>query len=131
MSKKGTLTKLPKQKSEYDPNDQRVVLPGMPGYRTRTGRSGYDPIDTRAEAAHTAGTIIHKLFAARITNPFSLFLLGMLGLALVTPLVIAISEVVNGARFPLDAWILFLVAGATGLAIIINFIRNIIKTFFR
>jgi hypothetical protein len=131
MSKKDTLSKLPKQKSEDDPNNQGVLLRGLPGYRTRAGRSGYDPIDTRAEAAHTAGTIIHKLFAARISNPISLFLLGVMGLALVTPLVIAISEVVNGARFPLDAWILFLAAGAAGLAIIINFIRNLIKNLFR
>jgi len=131
MSKKNTLSNSPKNKSEDDPNDHGTLLPGLPGYRTRDGRSGYDPIDTPAEAAYSAGTFLQKLFAARISNPLSLYLLGGLGLVLLIPLVLAVSEVMHGARFPLDAWILFLIAGAAGLAIIINFIRNFIKTFFR
>lgn len=132
MSKKNSLSKSPKKPDDKDEqNKPSAVLPGWPGYRTRDGRSGYDPIDTRTEAAHTAGTIIQKLFTGRIRNPIHLFLLGVLGLVLITPLVLAISEMMNGNLFPWNAWIFFLITGIVGLAILINFIKNLIKIAFR
>ncbi|MBI5351645.1 MAG: hypothetical protein HZB50_03305 [Chloroflexi bacterium] len=83
---KNDLSKSPKKTNNKDEqNKPNAMVRGLPGYRTRDGRSGYDPIDTRAEAAHSAGTIIQKLFTGRTRNPFHLFLLGALGLALITP----------------------------------------------
>ena len=132
MNKKNSHSKLPKRPNDKDEqNNSNVLLPGWPGYRTRDGRSGLDPIDTRTEAAHTAGTIIQKLFTGRIENPIYLFLLGVLGLALITPLILAISEMLNGNLFPWNAWIFLLVTGFVGLAILINFIKNLIKFIFR
>jgi hypothetical protein len=132
MGKKNRLSKSPKKPNDKDEqSNPSALLPGWPGYRTRDGRSGYDPIDNRTEAAHTAGTIIQKLFTGRIRNPVHLSLLGVLGLALVSPLVLAISEVLNGNRFPWNAWIFLLITGIVGLAILINFIKNLIKIVFR
>jgi hypothetical protein len=123
-------------KNEKSPQNKKIsgsrrrdpgssALPGWPGYRTRDGRSGYDPIDTRAEAGHMAGTILRKLFAGKITNRISLFLLGVLGTALMLPLVLTVSEVRNGNVLPWNAWVVSLVAVIAGIALIINFIRNL------
>jgi hypothetical protein len=128
MSKKSGLSKSPKKPNDKDEqNNPGALLPGWPGYRTREGRSGYDPIDTRAEAAHTAGTLIQRLFTGQIRRPIYVFLLGALGLILVTPLALAISEMTNGNLFPWNAWLFLLITGVVGLAILINFIRNLIK----
>lgn len=127
MSKKKKSTKSPKKlrDQQNDPN----ALPGWPGYRTREGRSGYDPIDTRTEAAHTAGTIIQRLVSGQIRNPISLFLLGVLGLVLISPLVLAITGIMNGSQLPWSAWLFLLITGICGLAILINFIRNLLRIF--
>ena len=127
MIKKSSLPKPPKKSNIKDEQNYRSALPGWPGYRTRDGRSGYDPIDTRTEAAHTASTIIQKLFTGQIGNPFYLFLLGVSGLVLIVPLILAISEMMNGNLFPWNAWIFLLIISIVGLAILINFIKNLIK----
>jgi hypothetical protein len=128
MTKNNSISTSPKKKNVKDKQNGPNALPGWPGYRTRDGRSGYDPIDTRAEAAHTAGTILQKLFTGQVRNPFGLFLLGVFGLILITPLILAISEMLNGNLFSWDAWILLLIVGVAGFAVLINFIKNLIKT---
>ena len=129
MTKKKNPSKLSKGNDrQSNPGSE---LPGWPGYRTREGRSGYDPIDTRTEAAHTAGTLIHRLFTGRVRNPVYLLLLGILGLVLVSPFVLAISELMNGHLLPWNGWIFVLITGIAGIAILINFIRNLIQMVFR
>lgn len=120
--------KSPKKRTgKAEQNNANARLPGWPGYRTRDGRSGYDPIDTRTEAAHTAGTLVHVLFSGRTRNPLYLFLLGALGLLLITPFVLAISETRNGHLLPWSGWIFVLILGIAGLAILVNLIRNLIQ----
>jgi len=132
MSKKTDLSKPSKKPNDKEGhNKPATLLPGQPGYRTRDGRSGYDPIDMRTEAAHTAGTFIQPLFTGRIRNPIYLFLLMLLGLVLVTPLAYAILEIKNGSPFPWNAWMVLLITGVVGFAILVNFIRNLIKYIFR
>src|SRR5687768_13807589 len=132
MSKKSSRSKSSqKTKKREDQISSSDQLPGWPGYRTREGRSGYDPIDTRTEAAHTAGTIIRTLFTGNIQNFLHLLLLGVLGLVLISPLILAISEFVNGNTLPWNGWILVLAAGGAGLGILINFVRNLIRITFR
>ena len=132
MGQNNNLSKSSKKLNDEDgQNNPSAFLRGWPGYRTRDGRSGLDPIDTRAEAAHTAGTIIHKLFVGHVRNPIYLFLFGVFGLVLFTPIVLAISELLNGNPFPLDAWIILLIPGIIGLAILINIIRNLISIIFQ
>jgi hypothetical protein len=132
MSKKDRRSQSRKKsKDASEPDNPNAQLPGWPGYRTRDGRSGYDPIDTRTEAAHTAGTILQKLITGRIRNPVYLVLLGILGLVLITPLFLTIVELVNGNLFPWNAWLFALITGIAGIAILINFIRNLIQIVFR
>ena len=132
MSKKNKPSRSSKKSRDKDQlNNTNAALPGWPGYRTREGRSGYDPIDTRTEAAHTAGTLIHRLFTGRVRNPVYLLLLGILGLVLVSPFVLAISELMNGHLLPWNGWIFVLITGIAGIAILINFIRNLIQMVFR
>ena len=114
-------------KGKNGPSNRGSELPGWPGYRTREGRSGYDPIDTRTEAAHTAGTIINRLFTGQVRSPISLFLLCVLGLVLITPLVLAISELLNGHLLPWNGWLFVLITGIAGIAILLNFLRNLIR----
>ena len=128
MSKKNA-PKSPKTTTDKDNRENPSVLPGWPGYRTRDGRSGYDPIDTRTEAAHVSGSFLQKLFAGqlRIKNPIVLFLSGVFGLALITPLLLAIFEVLGGNLSSLGGWLPFLVAGAFGTALLFNFIKNLLR----
>ena len=130
MSKKNKPSRSSK-KSKDQQDNQNTALPGWPGYRTREGRSGYDPIDTRTEAAHTAGSLIHKLFTGRTRNPIFLFILSGLGLVLTIPLILAISEVLNGNLLPWNAWLFVLITGIAGIFILINFIRNLIQIILR
>lgn len=123
MSKRSTK----KRTSKAEQNDADAGMPGWPGYRTRGGRSGWDPVDTRTEAAHTAGTLIHKLFTGRTKNPIFLFLLSGLGLVLIVPLILAISEVLNGNLLPWNAWVFVLITGIAGIVMLINFVRNLIQ----
>jgi len=127
MSKKDSVSKSPKKPKEKEEQNAANALPGWPGYRTREGRSGYDPIDTRTEAAHTAGTIVQRLFTGQVRKPVQLFLLGLLGLTLTAPLLLAVSETMNGNLFPWNAWIFLLITGGVGLAVLINFIKNLIQ----
>ena len=123
------MTKPPQTSKERDGRDDPSSIPGWPGYHTRDGRSGYDPIDMRTEAAHTASTFVRDLFTGRlrIKNPILLILSGVLGLALVSPLLLAIVEILNGNLLPPDAWLTFLIAGVIGLALLVNLVKNLLK----
>jgi hypothetical protein len=132
MSTKNSSSKSSKKsKARDEKTNPDARLPGWPGYRTRAGRSGWDPVDTRTEAAHTAGTLIHTLFTGQTRNPIYLLLLGGLGLLLVIPLVLAISETLNGHLLPWNGWLFVLITGIAGLAILFNAIRNAIQLVSR
>jgi hypothetical protein len=131
MSRKSRPSKSSKKPKVKDEENDSGVLPGWPGYRTREGRSGYDPIDTRTEAAHTAGTILQKLFTGRMRNPVHLVFLAVLGLVLLAPLVLAISELMSGHGLPWNAWLFVSITGLAGLVILINFIKNLIQNISR
>jgi hypothetical protein len=131
MSKESRSKSAPDQSERDELKRKGVLLPGWPGYRTREGRSGYDPIDNRTEAAHTAGALLRRLFTGRYRNPISLLLLGALGLVLVIPILLAISELANGNPLPWNAWLFFLIIGALGFAILANFMRNLMRILLR
>lgn len=130
MSKKNIASQPSNTPKEKEDRDNPSSIPGWPGYRTRDGRSGYDPIDMRTEAAHTASTLVRDLFSGRlrIKNPLFLFLSGLLGLALVTPFLLAVMEMLNGNLFPLDAWFTFSIGGILGLAVLVNFVKSLVRT---
>jgi uncharacterized membrane protein YhaH (DUF805 family) len=88
----------------------------------------------RSEAAHTTGTLLQKLVSGNIRNPIYLLLLMVLGLVLITPLVLAILEIMNGNQFAgsaWNAWMILVIAAIVGLAILVNSIRNLMKMVFR
>jgi len=74
-----------------------------------------------------AGTILQRLFTGQIRNRIVLFLLSFLGLILITPLVVVISEAGNGNLFPWNAWLFALVIAIVGTAILVNVIRNLLR----
>jgi len=123
MAKKKNPSKVSQDKDRQ--SESSTKLPGWPGYRTRPGRSGYDPVDTRSEAGHTAGTIIHKLITGRSRNPVYLFFLGILGLVLIAPFFLTIQETVHGNLLPWQAWLFVLITGIAGIAILVNLVRNL------
>jgi len=126
MSKKSNPSKS-KKKSNNDRQDNSSSLPGWPGYRTRQGRSGYDPIDSRTEAGHMAGTILQKLFSGQVRNPLVLFLLSVFGIILIAPLAVVLSEAGNGNLFPWSAWLFALAMAVSGTAILVNVIKNLFR----
>jgi hypothetical protein len=129
MSKRNGFSEAVNNPNGKDEHKTPEVLPGWPGYRTREGRSGLDPIDARTEAAHTFGTLIQALFTGRIrvTNPIVLFLYGAAGLVLMAPFFLAVFETIKGNLFAWDAWILLGLAGIFGLALLIVFIKNLVR----
>lgn len=132
MSNKNKPSRSSKKlKDAEQQNNPNSALPGWPGFRTREGHSGWDPVDTRTEAAHTAGTLIHRLFTGRTRNPIFLFLLSGLGLVLTSPLILAVSEVLNGNLLPWNAWIFVLITGSAGIVMLTNFVRNLIQIILR
>ena len=38
-----------------------TLIPGRPGYRTRSGRTGLDPVETRLEMGYMVGLAIRSL----------------------------------------------------------------------
>ena len=129
MSKKNALPNSAKTTTNKNDRENPSAMPGWPGYRTRKGRSGYDPIDMRTEAAHVSGSFIQQLFAGqlKINNPFYLSIAGVLGVGLLAPFILAIFEVLNGNLYSLNAWIPFLIAGVVGMALLFNFFKNLVR----
>jgi hypothetical protein len=129
MSTKSELPESPNAPIDQGDHHTPAVLPGQPGYRTRDGRTGYDPVDTSAEAGHTASTYIQKLFTgqSRIKNPFTLFLFAAIGLGLILPLFAAIVEMLNGNLFSWDTWIFLFITSLAGLAILFIFTKNLLR----
>jgi len=127
MTIKNELPEPTRRSASKEGRLQPGDLPGWPGYRTRDDRSGYDPIDTRIEAAHVSGTFIQNLFAGRlrIRNPVALVLSGLFGLLLILPFFVVILELLHGNLFPSGAGIMILIAGVIGIALLTNVIKNL------
>jgi hypothetical protein len=73
---------MPQNKSKRNINfGSEGQYPGIPGYRTREGRSGLDPIETNLEGAYMEGTFYRNLFTLRIRtrNIFYLVLMFIFG----------------------------------------------------
>ena len=104
-------------------------LRGYPGYRTRQGRSGLDPIDNDAEGGHMAGVLLQRLVTGKLRtrNPFTLLLLAVLGLGCLTPFVLAILEAFRGDLLPFEAWVMIAIAGFLGTTMLVNLTKNLLN----
>jgi hypothetical protein len=117
------------------------ILRGWPGYRTRPGRSGYDPIDSSAEESHLEGIFLRNLFTLKLItrNPFYLFLMGFIGIPLfVMTLIVGVDiaflpKPIDAAPyFPLLKVIMllpFLIIIAITGGLIINLGNNLLLLF--
>ena len=121
---------MPQKKPKKDDPVEGSELPGWPGYRTRLNRSGLDPIDSRAEAGHVAGTLFRRLFTfqARTRKPTYLLLMFLFGvIPFLTLIVLTISGlpgVNTGSLVPIVYLsLLLLILGA----ITVNFLLSILE----
>ena len=96
---------------------------GFPGFRTRPGRSGYDPLDQDFELAHIQGVLLKVLFTGRLRtrNPAYLVLLVVMGVVFCLPMVFLAGSVVwiwvSGLK-TLGDWV-------SGLAVLLLFSPSI------
>ena len=62
-------------------NEKSFFLIGYPGFRTKEGRSGYDPLDRNAEQGRFYGIVARLLLDRkfRTRNPLNLFTMTFLG----------------------------------------------------
>ena len=103
---------------------------GYPGYRTRPGRSGLDPVDSDNETGFMAGVMLRRLLTGKLRahNPLTLVLWGILGLACLAPMLLAILEAVHGNLLPPGAWVLILISFLFGLLLLVNLVRNLLHS---
>jgi hypothetical protein len=121
---------MSQNKQKKDDIGKGNQLLGWPGYRTRPGRSGLDPLDTRNEAAHMEGTFLRNLFTlrARTRNPFYLFFMfifGVIPFSALTALVI--SEMSQLNQYSVISLIYPILAMLVTGALTINFLLSILE----
>jgi hypothetical protein len=104
-------------------------LQGWPGYRTRAGRSGLDPVDNDAESGHMAGILLRRLMTGRLRtrHPLTLLLWAVLGLVSLAPFLLAVLEALRGDLLPFGAWVLITISFLLGIALLVNLIKNLIR----
>jgi hypothetical protein len=114
--------------AKAQPEDISNSLQGWPGYRTRAGRSGLDPVDNDAESGHMAGVMLRRLLAGKLRtrNPLTLLVWAVLGLGCVAPLLLAILEAFRGNLLPFGAWVLITISFFLGIALLVNLIKNLL-----
>ena len=127
---------MPQNKHKRKLGIDTPQLPGWPGYRNRSNRSGLDPIDNSREEAFMEGMFIRRLFKLQLRTrvPYHLFLMFLLGaglLALAVPFLFdVLSNLTSGN--PRDMFyglvsFIFVVGLplSFGVALMINFWINI------
>jgi hypothetical protein len=117
----------PSNTEEKKPRDPSEILQGWPGYRTRAGRSGLDPIDNDTEAGHMAGVFLRSILTTSyITRrPLALFLLAVFGILFTAPLALALVTFFQGSAFDIRGWIMVTILGMFGLVLLTNLFRNL------
>lgn len=104
-------------------------LPGWPGYRTRDGRSGLDPVDNDIEGGHVVGVFLRRFFTMtlRTHHAYQTALLGVLGFLLVAPFVLAVTEAVGGGSMTVGMWVYLSLVGLVGLFALTNCVKNLLR----
>ncbi len=116
-------------------------LPGYPGYRTRPGRTGYDPIDTNLERAHMQGVFYRNLFTFNLKTRDIFHLSLMLFFGITTSLLMSffLYGLITSPKYgEHDLLFYFVFAYAylligfvllVGVALLINFFINLAIIF--
>jgi hypothetical protein len=118
------------QPKKSRPRVASTSLQGFPGYRTRPGRSGLDPVDNDAESGHMAGILLRRLLTGKLRtrNPLTLLLLAVLGLACITPLLLAVLEASHSNLLPFGAWVCITISFLLGVALLVNLVNNLLHS---
>jgi len=124
------MSSPPSKSGKPKPESASNSLQGWPGYRTRAGRSGLDPIDNDMEGGHMAGVFIRRLLTGRLRtrNPLSLLVWAVVGVGCVAPLPLAVLEALRGDLLPFGAWVLIVLSFLFGMALLINLVRNLLDS---
>ncbi len=122
MSKKDKLYDNPEAfkqgrpfSTDAAPSAQRALWPGTPGYRSRPGRTGLDPIDTSLEASRLEGLLYKHLFTGtlRPRKRVYIWLMALSGGLLLLPLAVfmAFFRSPGGVGGMLCLWVPFAILG--------------------
>ena len=103
------------------------AIEGQPGYRTREGRSGYDPLDTSTETGFMLGVFVQRLFSGKLRtrNPFFLVLMAVVSLLGISPLLLIVIDAFKGNPTPVGGLVLIILGGLIGIAMLINLVKNL------
>jgi tetratricopeptide (TPR) repeat protein len=106
----------------YYLDETAYLLSGWPGYRTRPGRSGYDPLDSDFELAHIQGVLIHRLFTRTLRTRNSVYLIFMtfLGCMFCIPLLFGLMVLIDGDFQSISLMVLFTPYWVVGIALLVN-----------
>jgi hypothetical protein len=122
---------MPQNKQKRDALfDSTGQYRGLPGYRTRDNRSGFDPIDTPAESARMEGLFYRNVFTLRIRtkNVFYLVMMFLFGVLPLFGLAYFAKVIITGT--PTSQWVflifLFPFIALTG-AITTNLILSLLE----
>lgn len=87
-------------------------LLGWPGYRTQTGHTGLDPIETVLEMAFLQGKFIRRLITGQLQthNPISLAAMALAGFCLIVPFVFCLLTSMYRGWNVQNLWLTFVLA---------------------
>jgi hypothetical protein len=98
-------------------------LIGSPGFRTKWGKTGLDPLDSEMEMAYMQGVIARLLLTGRFRtrNAFYLLIMLAIGLIGISPLVLSLICIISsGEWWTLQAVAFFALHIILGIAVLAN-----------
>lgn len=110
-------------------DSQAHMVKGTSGYRTRPGRSGLDPLDTRFEEARMEGSLLRRLFTGnlRTHDPLYLIMMTILGIIFSLPLVFVLGVSANESEGALLLLCPFGMIGISGISLLINVVISLLS----
>lgn len=136
MSKARRRSSLPAQAFPRGRHGSVMPRTGMPapgelGYRTRAGRTGYDPIENQLEAAHMAGRFAKDFWreTAQPRHPLMLLFLCAVGVLLTIPMIMTFRDLFQGYPVTVERGILLL--GVIGSGLVVYVLRILYAAIFR
>jgi tetratricopeptide (TPR) repeat protein len=108
---------------------QAGIVTGASGYRTRPGRSGYDPLDMRFEEARMEGSLLRRLFTGnlRTHDPLYLIMMTILGVIFSLPLIFVLGMSNYESPGAMLMICPFGLIGISGVSLLINVVVSVLS----
>jgi len=123
----------PQHLTEPESQDPSLELPGWPGFRTQSGHSGLDPVESYSELGHVLGICLRDLLLFRVRTRSSMAWIGMafVGFLFLAPLGVTILYLPNlgDASLPLLVFTFF--PAILGLLLLTNLALDIAESLHR